>query len=196
MRFGDLEFLLLNDGTFRLDGGAMFGVIPKPMWEKKSRADERNRILLAMNSLLIRAAGKTILVETGAGDKWDAKRRDIYALRRLAAIPRPACGARSEAGKRRHRHQHAFAFRPLRLEHAHRKRQSASHISQRALRRAERRFRAREESHRARSRQLFARKLSARRRGGPVVAARRRHARSCRASPCFPFRDIRTPCCA
>lgn len=78
MRLGDLEFLILNDGTLRLDGGAMFGVIPKPMWEKKSRADDRNRVLLAMNCLLIRAAGKTILVETGAGDKWDAKRRDIY----------------------------------------------------------------------------------------------------------------------
>lgn len=77
---GDLEFLLLNDGTLRLDGGAMFGVVPKPMWEKKSRADDRNRVLLAMNCILIRAAGKTILVETGAGDKWDAKKRDIYAL--------------------------------------------------------------------------------------------------------------------
>lgn len=78
MRLGDLEFLILNDGTLRLDGGAMFGVVPKPMWEKKSRADDRNRVVLAMNCLLIRAAGKTILVETGAGDKWDAKRRDIY----------------------------------------------------------------------------------------------------------------------
>lgn len=80
MRLGDLEFIVLTDGTLRLDGGAMFGVVPKPMWEKKSPADERNRILLSMNCLLIRAAGKTILVETGAGDKWDAKRRDIYAI--------------------------------------------------------------------------------------------------------------------
>ncbi|MGH9781469.1 MAG: MBL fold metallo-hydrolase [Candidatus Acidiferrales bacterium] len=80
MRFGDLEFVVLNDGTLRLDGGAMFGVVPKPMWEKKSPADDRNRIVLAMNCLLIRAAGKTILVETGAGDKWDAKKRNIYAL--------------------------------------------------------------------------------------------------------------------
>ena len=87
MRFGDLEFLLLNDGTLRLDGGAMFGVVPKPMWEKKSRADERNRVLLAMNCLLIRAAGKTILVETGAGDKWDAKKRDIYALEGSPRFP-------------------------------------------------------------------------------------------------------------
>jgi glyoxylase-like metal-dependent hydrolase (beta-lactamase superfamily II) len=78
MRLGDLEFYILNDGTFRLDGGAMFGVIPRPMWERVAPPDERNRITLAMNSLLIRAAGEWILVETGAGDKWDAKRRDIY----------------------------------------------------------------------------------------------------------------------
>src|SRR6202161_740165 len=58
----------------------MFGVIPKPMWEKKIPADGRNRIKLAMNCLLVRAGGKTILVETGAGEKWDEKRRDIYAL--------------------------------------------------------------------------------------------------------------------
>jgi glyoxylase-like metal-dependent hydrolase (beta-lactamase superfamily II) len=87
LRLGDLEFLVLTDGTLRLDGGAMFGVVPKPMWEKKARADERNRILLAMNCLLIRAAGKTILVETGAGDKWDAKKRDIYAFDGSPRLP-------------------------------------------------------------------------------------------------------------
>ncbi len=80
MRLGELEFHILNDGLFRLDGGAMFGVIPRPMWERVAPPDDRNRITLAMNSLLIRAAGKWILVETGAGDKWDAKRRDIYAF--------------------------------------------------------------------------------------------------------------------
>ncbi|MGB6483578.1 MAG: MBL fold metallo-hydrolase [Candidatus Acidiferrales bacterium] len=87
MRLGDLEFLVLTDGTLRLDGGAMFGVVPKPMWEKKTRADERNRVLLAMNCLLIRAAGKTILVETGAGDQWDAKHRDIYAFEGSPRLP-------------------------------------------------------------------------------------------------------------
>ncbi len=80
MKLGDLEFHILHDGTFRLDGGAMFGVIPRPMWERVAPPDQRNRILMAMNSLLIRAGGKTILVETGAGDKWDAKKRDIYAF--------------------------------------------------------------------------------------------------------------------
>jgi glyoxylase-like metal-dependent hydrolase (beta-lactamase superfamily II) len=87
LRLGDIEFLVLNDGTFRLDGGAMFGVVPKPMWEKKSRPDDRNRILLSMNCLLIRAAGKTLVVETGAGDKWDAKRRDIYAFEGAPRLP-------------------------------------------------------------------------------------------------------------
>ena len=80
MKLGDLEFHVLTDGTFRLDGGAMFGVIPRPMWERVAPPDNRNRILLAMNSLLICVAGMCILVETGAGDKWDAKKRDIYAF--------------------------------------------------------------------------------------------------------------------
>lgn len=87
MKLGDLEFWLITDGTFRLDGGAMFGVIPKPMWEKVSPPDARNRILMAMNSLLIRAAGKWLLVETGAGDKWDPKRTDIYAFEEAPRLP-------------------------------------------------------------------------------------------------------------
>jgi len=87
MRLGEIEFYILNDGTFRLDGGAMFGVIPKPMWERVAPADERNRITLSMNSLLIRAEDKWILVETGAGDKWEAKRREIYAFEGAPRLP-------------------------------------------------------------------------------------------------------------
>ncbi|MFZ0820295.1 MAG: MBL fold metallo-hydrolase [Candidatus Acidiferrales bacterium] len=93
MRLGEIEIRLLGDGTFRLDGGAMFGVIPKPLWEKKMPADERNRILMAMNILLIRAAGKWILIETGAGDKWDAKRREIYAIGNTNRLPERLAGA-------------------------------------------------------------------------------------------------------
>jgi glyoxylase-like metal-dependent hydrolase (beta-lactamase superfamily II) len=80
MRFGEIEVRYLRAGTFRLDGGAMFGVVPKPLWEKKSPPDDRNRIRLACNSLLVRASGKNILIETGNGTKWDAKLRDIYAI--------------------------------------------------------------------------------------------------------------------
>jgi glyoxylase-like metal-dependent hydrolase (beta-lactamase superfamily II) len=87
MRLGEIEIRLLGDGTFRLDGGAMFGVIPKPLWEKKAPPDGRNRILMAMNILLIRGAGKLILMETGAGDKWDARHREIYAIETTNRLP-------------------------------------------------------------------------------------------------------------
>lgn len=87
MLVGDIEIFVLTEGFVRLDGGAMFGVVPKPLWEKKFLADERNRIRLAMNCLLIRTAGKQIVVETGAGDKWDAKMRDIYGLEGETRLP-------------------------------------------------------------------------------------------------------------
>jgi len=58
----------------------MFGVVPKVFWEKKSAPDEKNRIRLRANSLLVRARGKTIVIETGNGTKWDAKQRAIYAV--------------------------------------------------------------------------------------------------------------------
>jgi len=80
MHFGDIEVKFLDGGGFRLDGGAMFGVVPKPLWEKKSPPDENNRIRMRANSLLVRAARKTIVIETGNGTKWDAKRRAIYAI--------------------------------------------------------------------------------------------------------------------
>jgi len=80
LKLGDLEFHVVPDGHIYLDGGAMFGIVPKPLWEKKVPADSRNRIRLGLNCLLIRAGGKRILVETGAGGKWNAKLRDIYAL--------------------------------------------------------------------------------------------------------------------
>jgi glyoxylase-like metal-dependent hydrolase (beta-lactamase superfamily II) len=80
MKLGDLEFHIICDGHALLDGGAMFGVVPRPLWEKKSAPDSRNRITLAMNCLLIHAGGKRILVETGAGGKMDSKLRDIYGL--------------------------------------------------------------------------------------------------------------------
>jgi glyoxylase-like metal-dependent hydrolase (beta-lactamase superfamily II) len=80
MHFGDIEVLPIHGGTFYLDGGAMFGVVPKMLWEKKAPADERNRIQLAANSLLLRVNGRTILVETGNGTKWDRKLRTIYGI--------------------------------------------------------------------------------------------------------------------
>ena len=78
MKFGAFELSVINAGTFRLDGGAMFGIIPKVIWEKANPADERNRILLGLNCLLIRNAADTILVDTGMGTIYDEKFAALY----------------------------------------------------------------------------------------------------------------------
>src|ERR1043165_825332 len=80
MRLGDIKVLHIHGGNFCLDGGAMFGVVPKPLWEKKAPPDSRNRIRLAANSLLVRAANKNVVIETGNGTKWSSKLRDIYGI--------------------------------------------------------------------------------------------------------------------
>lgn len=82
MRLGSFELFSLSDGFFRLDGGAMFGVVPKPLWEKRAPADDRNRILMAMRPLLIRAGARHVLVDAGAGDKMSPKEQDIYGFDR------------------------------------------------------------------------------------------------------------------
>jgi len=78
--FDDVRLTVLPTGSLRLDGGAMFGVVPKPLWEREHRADDRNRILLAMNVLLVEDGHSKILIDTGAGEKWEARERDIFAL--------------------------------------------------------------------------------------------------------------------
>ena len=83
---GDLQLTTLHDGSFRLDGGAMFGVVPRPLWEKKAAPDDRHRIQLAMRPLLIEASWGRMLVDCGAGDKMNAKDRDIYALDRSVTL--------------------------------------------------------------------------------------------------------------
>jgi methylmalonyl-CoA epimerase len=78
---GDIEIVILSDGLFRLDGGAMFGVVPKTFWEKTSPADDRNRIQMCMNPLLVRGA-RTMLIDAGCGDKMTPKQAGIYAFER------------------------------------------------------------------------------------------------------------------
>jgi glyoxylase-like metal-dependent hydrolase (beta-lactamase superfamily II) len=80
--FGSFELVPLSDGFFALDGGAMFGVVPKPLWERVAPADARNRIRMGMRPLLVRGGGRTVLVDAGCGDKMDAKAADIYAFDR------------------------------------------------------------------------------------------------------------------
>jgi len=83
---GDLELTCLFDGFLRLDGGAMFGVVPKTLWEKRAPADEKNRITLAMRPLLVRGGGFTMLIDAGVGDKMDAKNTAIYAIDRTRSL--------------------------------------------------------------------------------------------------------------
>ena len=80
MRVGDLELALVDDGTFRLDGGAMFGVVPRTLWAREKPPDDENRILMGTNCLLARRGDELLLVDTGLGDKGDAKFREIFAL--------------------------------------------------------------------------------------------------------------------
>ncbi len=74
------KYKLLQAGEFRLDGGSMFGVVPRVLWEKMTKSDEKNRILLQTNCLYMEIEGKKVLVETGYGGKWREKERDIFAL--------------------------------------------------------------------------------------------------------------------
>jgi methylmalonyl-CoA epimerase len=82
MAWGHLELVSVHDGLFGLDGGAMFGVVPRPLWEAQAPPDERNRILLGMRPLVVFADWGRMIIDCGAGDKMDAKQRDIYALDR------------------------------------------------------------------------------------------------------------------
>ena len=75
---GDFELTILSDGNYYIDGGAMFGIIPKVMWEKRIAADEYNNIPMGTNSVLIRTGRENVLIETGIGDKLSEKRQAIY----------------------------------------------------------------------------------------------------------------------
>lgn len=77
---GSLTCHLIEGGTQRLDGGAMFGVVPKPLWQKRIPADERNRIPLALRCLVVEHPDGLILVDTGIGNKEDEKFLDIYGV--------------------------------------------------------------------------------------------------------------------
>ena len=75
---GDFEVTVLSDGTYELDGGAFFGVVPKVMWEKRVQPDARNMLKVGTNSLLVRDGKQTVLVETGIGPKLTEKSQAIY----------------------------------------------------------------------------------------------------------------------
>jgi glyoxylase-like metal-dependent hydrolase (beta-lactamase superfamily II) len=80
MKIGSYELREIETGRFALDGGAMFGVVPRPLWEKTNPPDERNRIAMAARALLLVGDGRKILVDTGNGDKFDQKFGSIYKM--------------------------------------------------------------------------------------------------------------------
>ena len=80
MQIGKYKLSVVNTGYFRLDGGAMFGIIPKNLWGKINPPDDQNRIKLATRNLLLEKGEKKILVDTGMGYKWDEKAKKIYDI--------------------------------------------------------------------------------------------------------------------
>ncbi len=93
---GDFELSIFSDGTYWLDGGAMFGVVPKPLWSKKLQADDQNRVTLGLNSLLVRTGQHTVLVETGIGPKLPEKQQKIYGNQAALLTNLRAGGVRPE----------------------------------------------------------------------------------------------------
>lgn len=88
-RLGDFRLHALEGGLQRLDGGAMFGVVPKPLWERRIPADSRNRIPLGLRSLLVETRDQLVLIETGVGNKESERFADIYGLENAPAAEFP-----------------------------------------------------------------------------------------------------------
>jgi glyoxylase-like metal-dependent hydrolase (beta-lactamase superfamily II) len=80
MKIGKYEIKIVLSGIFSLDGGAMFGIIPKPLWEKTNPPDSSNRVKLATRNLLLQSETKNILIDTGMGNKWSEKEKSIYTV--------------------------------------------------------------------------------------------------------------------
>ena len=86
MKFGDYRVEIVPDCEFRLDGGAMFGVVPRNLWSRKFPPDEQNRIRMNMNCVFIDTGSEKILIETGIGDKWSEKHRAMYGIDRKQSL--------------------------------------------------------------------------------------------------------------
>ena len=80
MKIGKYKLSFIESGFFALDGGAMFGIIPKPLWQKTNPADDVNRIKLSTRHLILESDSKKIIIDTGMGEKWDDKAKNIYSI--------------------------------------------------------------------------------------------------------------------
>jgi glyoxylase-like metal-dependent hydrolase (beta-lactamase superfamily II) len=95
-QLGDFELTVCTDGSYKLDGGAMFGVVPKPLWEKRAPADDQNRILLGLNTVVVQTGKQSVVIETGVGNKQSAKMREIQCNQELLPESLAAAGVRPE----------------------------------------------------------------------------------------------------
>jgi glyoxylase-like metal-dependent hydrolase (beta-lactamase superfamily II) len=86
MKFGDYRVEIVPDCEFRLDGGAMFGVVPRNLWSKFCPPDDQNRIRMSMNCVFIDTGNERVLIETGIGDKWSDKHRAMYGIDRKRSL--------------------------------------------------------------------------------------------------------------
>jgi len=86
MKFGDFELFVLSDGMFKLDGGSMFGVVPKVLWEKTNPPNEMNRIELGLNSLIIKTNDDIVLVDTGIGENYNEKFFEMFEIDKSTSL--------------------------------------------------------------------------------------------------------------
>ena len=83
LSLGDFDLRVLSDGACLFDGGAIFGVVPKALWSRRMQADEQNRVLLGLNTVVVQTGAHTVVIETGLGDKLTPKQREIYGAQGL-----------------------------------------------------------------------------------------------------------------
>jgi len=93
---GEFELIVCTDGHYFLDGGAMFGVVPKPLWSKRAPADEQNRILLGLNTVVVRTGKHTVAIEMGIGNKLPPKLKEIYGAQELLPQSMAAAGVKPD----------------------------------------------------------------------------------------------------
>ena len=80
LTLGDFELTIVSDGSYRADGGAFFGIVPKVLWQRKTQADELNRLTVGLNSVLVRTGKLNVLIETGIGNKLPEKQKRIWDI--------------------------------------------------------------------------------------------------------------------
>jgi glyoxylase-like metal-dependent hydrolase (beta-lactamase superfamily II) len=89
---GDFDLTICTDGTFLLDGGAMFGVVPKTLWQQRMPADDLNQVLLGLNTVVVRTGSAIVVIETGIGNKQPPKLRGIHQNQELLPASLAAAG--------------------------------------------------------------------------------------------------------